>query len=129
MVLDLLEGFLQGGAKSDEIGVICPYQVQRGQLAERLLDRPDLADIAQVRTVDGVQGREWPAVVLCLTRDDGSPGFLASPNRINVAISRAQRQLIILGEHDVFRSSDHIRRTAPHLSKLANRLSRAGSRA
>lgn len=129
VVLDLLEGFLQGGAKSDEIGVICPYQVQRGQLAERLLDRPDLADIAQVRTVDGVQGREWPAVVLCLTRDDGSPGFLASPNRINVAISRAQRQLIILGEHDVFRSSDHIRRTAPHLSKLANRLSRAGSRA
>jgi len=123
-VLDLLRRYRAGGAGDGEIGLICPYQKQRGALAKKLEAAPELAAICQLRTIDGVQGREWAAVIVCLTRDDGTAGFLASPNRVNVAISRAQRQLVVVGCQDVFASSERVRRTAPHLAELARRLPR-----
>lgn len=96
MVAKLVAKYRADGVKSDEIAVIIPYTLQR-DLVGRILSNAGLAGAAQVLTVDACQGREWPVVLFCTTRVDRRAGFLASPHRLNVALSRAQSQLVVLG--------------------------------
>lgn len=84
------------------IGVIPFYGRQRDLIAELIRSRldPPLAELIQLGTVDSFQGREFPLVFLSTVRSNlrGFVGFLRLPNRVNVAISRAQRQVILLGD-------------------------------
>ena len=54
----------------------------------------------EVDTVDGFQGREKEAVLMTMVRStrDGEIGFLADARRMNVALTRARRKLIVLGD-------------------------------
>jgi hypothetical protein len=84
------------------VGVICTYAAQRDLVHQHLLRSPLghlLGKQIKVGTVDSYQGKENPIVILSLVRHnrDGiwekgaktiREGFLASPNRINVAVSR-----------------------------------------
>lgn len=100
------------------IGIICTYAAQRELLARRL---PAAGLSAAVRerckidTVDSYQGKENPIVILSLVRNnlDGpleggvrtiAPGFMARPNRINVALSRAMDHLFIVGARQGWRA-------------------------
>ncbi|KAK4699754.1 hypothetical protein P7C70_g6504, partial [Phenoliferia sp. Uapishka_3] len=68
-----------------------------------------------IRTVDNFQGEEAKVVILSLVRNrktgeearttHQSIGFLKSPNRANVALSRAQHGLIILGNAPMLRAN------------------------
>ena len=51
-------------------------------------------------TVDACQGSEFDIVLISTTRanDRRAVGFVSDPRRINVAISRAKRQCVILGD-------------------------------
>jgi superfamily I DNA and/or RNA helicase len=53
-----------------------------------------------VDTVDGFQGREKEAVVVSLVRSNeaGELGFLADVRRMNVAITRARKKLVVVGD-------------------------------
>ncbi|WP_437960315.1 DEAD/DEAH box helicase [Sorangium sp. So ce119] len=66
-------------------------------------------------TVDRYQGHEADIVLLSLVRTR-SPGFLNSPNRLNVAITRARYQLVLIG-HGQFLAKQKER--APMCSRLA----------
>lgn len=114
-VIELLEEFAEAGAPEGSVAVICPYRKQRLAMQRRLGGHPAAARVAQVRTIDQVQGREYETVILTLVRTDGSPGFMASPNRINVALSRAQNQLIVVGSASAFLDSKRVKRRARHL--------------
>lgn len=114
-VVDLVQRYQLAGVDHRDIAIICPYRRQRARI-EAALREAQLA--AQVRTIDSVQGREYPVVLLCLVRTDGSPGFLSSPNRLNVAISRAQRQIVFVGSASTFLSSKRVRGKAPHLHQV-----------
>jgi hypothetical protein len=48
-------------------------------------------------SVDAVQGREVDVVVLSCVRSERSLGFLADWRRVNVGLSRAREQLIVIG--------------------------------
>jgi len=52
-------------------------------------------------TVDRFQGREADLVLLSL-RNHGRTGFLDSPNRLNVALTRARFLQVVLGNHGFF---------------------------
>ena len=57
------------------------------------------ADV-EIDTVDGFQGREKEAVVISLVRSNtkGELGFLTDTRRMNVALTRARRKLIVFGD-------------------------------
>jgi uncharacterized protein len=76
--------------------VTAPYNVQVNRLQQRLGNK------ARVGTVDKFQGQEAPVAIHSLTASDGEAaprglGFLLEPNRLNVAISRAQCLSIVVG--------------------------------
>ena len=79
-----------------EIAVISPYDAQVQKLRQLLHGIEDL----EVDTVDGFQGREKEAVVVSLVRSnpDGELGFVADIRRINVALTRARKKLIVVGD-------------------------------
>jgi superfamily I DNA and/or RNA helicase len=96
------------GGVGAPIGVICMYAAQR-DLVRRRLDQADWAGelrrMVQIGTVDSYQGKENRIVLVSLVRsnDGGQIGFLAHPERINVAISRAMDRLVIVGATHMWR--------------------------
>jgi hypothetical protein len=93
---------LAGSEGRKAVGVIAFYKDQADVIRERVIQmrRPDIERHLEIGTVDSFQGKEYPLVILSAVRSnpDASLGFLVLPHRINVAMSRAQRQLIIVGD-------------------------------
>ena len=58
-------------------------------------------------TADNAQGEEWKVVVISLTRSNAANdiGFMFSPERLNVLLSRARDGMIIIGNAETFRNS------------------------
>jgi serine/threonine protein kinase len=84
------------------IGVICTYSNQKLLLQKMLSEQEwvvKIRDLIKVDTVDSYQGKENRIIILSLTRnnDKHEQGFLRSPERINVSISRAMDRLVIVG--------------------------------
>ncbi|MEC8681059.1 MAG: AAA domain-containing protein [Candidatus Thermoplasmatota archaeon] len=77
--------------------------------------RLGLLDI-EVCTVDRFQGHEADVVLLSYVRTF-APGFLDSPNRLNVAITRARYMMIHVGRWGGLRKM--AKRGAPHVAALA----------
>ena len=69
----------------------------------------ELAGACRVGTVDSFQGQETELVVFSATRSNamGDMGFLRDPRRLCVAITRARRGLILVGDARTLRSSHH----------------------
>lgn len=82
------------------IGIITPYRRQRSKLQQELANTP-FYDC--VYTVDSIQGSEFDIVVLSFVRafavrkDGRTVGFLDDMRRLNVALSRAKKKLILIG--------------------------------
>jgi ATP-dependent RNA/DNA helicase IGHMBP2 len=87
---------LARGVPPREMAVIAPYDAQVQLLRQLLAAHPDL----EVDTVDGFQGREKEAVIVSLTRSNeaGELGFLADIRRMNVALTRARKKLVVVGD-------------------------------
>lgn len=101
---DFVEAIRTKVRESDSvpIGIITMYAAQR-DLIRRKLDQADWAgkfrDLFTVGTVDSYQGKENCIIIVSVVRNDTSSvvGFLSEPERINVALSRAQDRLIVVG--------------------------------
>jgi superfamily I DNA and/or RNA helicase len=103
-----VEQLIAAGVKAPEIAVIAPYSAQVRLLRQRLLQFAGL----EVDSVDGFQGREKEGVVISLVRSnaDGEIGFLADVRRMNVALTRARRKLIVMGDSATLSSHSFYRR-------------------
>jgi hypothetical protein len=92
------------GEPKKEIAVITFYGAQLRKIDERL--QSELFPSLEIRTgtVDRFQGMERPVVIVSMVRNNskGDVGFAKKPERVNVAFSRAQELLIIVGCHSLF---------------------------
>lgn len=86
------------GVGAADIGVITPYQAQVREIRDRLSELVDAG--LEVSSVDGFQGREKLVIVVDLVRsnDEGEIGFLRDVRRMNVALTRAKRWMMVLGD-------------------------------
>lgn len=80
----------------NSVGIITPYNAQ----ATVLKDLVGARDNVQVSTVDGYQGQEKDIILISCVRsnDNGEIGFLQDTRRMNVALTRARKKLIIVGD-------------------------------
>ncbi len=118
---------LRRGLAPQELAVITPYEAQARALRAQFVEERRLG--LEVGTVDGFQGREKEAVVVDLVRsnDRGEVGFLSDVRRMNVAITRARRFLLVVGDGATLASHpfyaaflEHAERECAHLSAWAD---------
>lgn len=97
------------GMKDDDIGVITPYRAQVNIIRKFLTDDEKWSkrSYCDVSTVDGFQGREKEVIIISMVRsnDNYSVGFLSDERRLNVAITRAMKLCIIIGDSYVVRKT------------------------
>ncbi len=99
LVKAICEELIQAGLSPYHIGVITPYRDHEDYL-KRIL--PDL----EIKTVDGFQGREKEMIIISLVRSNPNQkiGFLEDLRRLNVALTRAKRKLIIVGDANTLKA-------------------------
>lgn len=91
LVEHIVAELLGAGVPAEHIGVIAPYSAQVQRLSH--LD-------VEVATVNAFQGREKEVIVCSFVRSnlDGDLGFVADRRRLTVAITRARRAFIGVGD-------------------------------
>jgi very-short-patch-repair endonuclease len=72
------------------VGIVTPYRNQAAAFTQTLPSTKTLA-----ATVDKFQGREKDIIIIS-TVDNRISDFASNPNRLNVAVSRAKKQLILV---------------------------------
>lgn len=109
-----VQELLAAGVAPSEIAVITPYAAQ-ARLLRTLIDNATI----EIDTVDGFQGREKEAIVISLVRSNatGEVGFLADTRRTNVALTRARRKLIVIGDSSTLANHEFYRRLLDHFER------------
>jgi len=116
-VVDAVLGFLRASSSSHEtpgavkkksaldvaptdIGVVTPYSAQARLVTDLLAKQSNACQGVEVSSVDGYQGREKEVIVLSAVRANsrGAVGFVADWRRLNVAVTRARRGLVVVGD-------------------------------
>ncbi|GAA4438125.1 AAA domain-containing protein [Ravibacter arvi] len=105
VLFDYLRGLKLENTRSDEItvGVLSPYKQQVERLKSMVTAHPDYANWSSqltVNTIDGFQGQERDIMVIGMVRSnsEGKTGFLNETRRMNVAMTRARKKLVVIGD-------------------------------
>jgi hypothetical protein len=99
----LVQAMLQALDESaGDIGVVTPHNAQKGRLVESIGNR------VTADTVERFQGGERDVMFISATASDPDyvreeAEFLLNPNRLNVAMSRMKKKLVIVASESVFR--------------------------
>ncbi|KAF8624034.1 hypothetical protein AX17_007240 [Amanita inopinata Kibby_2008] len=128
MILKIVRYLGQQGYGTDKLVILTPYLGQLQNLRSALsketdpvlndLDSHDLVcaglvtpaaasmnkNPIRLATIDNYQGEESDIVIVSLTRSNSEHdiGFMFSPERVNVLLSRARNALIMIGNSDTF---------------------------
>ncbi|TKY86071.1 hypothetical protein EX895_004896 [Sporisorium graminicola] len=124
IVVDVVADLLRRNPEmtGDDIGIVTPYAGQqillekmlhneaspaRKQAAGVLETRSSELGCIDIHTVDGFEGREKKVILFSTVRTNaqGYVGFLADGRRLNVALTRAQGALFLIGNIDTFKKA------------------------
>lgn len=129
MVRDIDNFAVLLGVDEVEVAVIAGYAAQVRTLQEVLSSTKSKLKVVRVKaaTIDSFQGQEADICIVSLTRSNrrGEVGFLGSPERLNVAISRARDGLVIVGNRAMADRSS-LRRGSRKLTEVARAILAAG---
>ncbi|MFT8313994.1 MAG: AAA domain-containing protein [Clostridium sp.] len=89
------------------VGIISPYRVHTSNLRDQLVNHDFLNMDIEINTIDAFQGREKQIIIMNCVRNNlaGNFGHTSGSARMNVAISRAQELLFIIGNEDFIESN------------------------
>ena len=83
------------------IGIISPYKEQAVYMRNKIEEDSLLeGTFFSVNTIDSFQGQERDIIYISLVRsnDKGEVGFLKDYRRMNVAMTRAKKKLVVIGD-------------------------------
>ncbi|XP_056644003.1 probable RNA helicase armi [Diorhabda sublineata] len=95
------------GIKSSSIGIITPYIKQVKEIRNLLTEAE--FELPKIATVEEIQGQEFDIVIISIVRSSENVhdiGFI-TPQRLNVAISRAKCLLIIIGKPNILKNNPY----------------------
>lgn len=111
LIIQHLEQLFARGVHARQVTILTPYSAQvsllhsmirlhrfSGRIASAVVNAEEI----ELGTIDSMQGREKDVVLISLVRSNAEQqvGFLAQKKRLNVAITRAKRQLVLVGDAD-----------------------------
>lgn len=105
IVTNIVSFLVESGIRPDEIGVISPYAKQKEKIREIIKYE------VEVDTVYRFQGREKDVIIMSFCKsklgrlNDFVKRFLEQPTQINVAITRARKKLILVGNMNILKGS------------------------
>jgi superfamily I DNA and/or RNA helicase len=94
VAMKIWEDLAAAGVQPRQAAVITPYNAQ-AKLLRTMAPRG-----LEINSVDGFQGREKEVILVSLVRSNekGEIGFLSDTRRMNVALTRARRCLVVIGD-------------------------------
>ncbi|MFF5382235.1 AAA domain-containing protein [Pedobacter suwonensis] len=102
-LIHLIADLVSKNESFPSIAIVSPYK-QQVQLLNALVEESEALipyrDKIAVNTIDSFQGQERDVVYISLTRSnsDGNIGFLSDTRRMNVAMTRARKKLVVIGD-------------------------------
>lgn len=108
-IADIVAEFIKKGISPKEIGVLSPFRAQAANIRRFIRKHPDIDDDSKQDitsdTIDKMQGQERDVIIYSLVSGNKDymiemAEFLYSPNKMNVAFSRAKSKLVIVGNLD-----------------------------
>ena len=104
------------------MGIITPYKQQQELIIEQLqslINEPEIRRNIQVKTIDGFQGEERDIIYISFVRSntEGEIGFLSDIRRTNVAITRARKKLVMIGDSATLSSHSFYRELIDYCEK------------
>jgi superfamily I DNA and/or RNA helicase len=103
------------------IGVICPYSEQVKFIREQVENDACFRDFSiEVNSIDGFQGQEKDVIYISLVRsnDKADIGFLSDQRRFNVALTRAKKKLVVIGDSTTLAQHQLFSDWIDHMDKL-----------
>jgi DNA replication ATP-dependent helicase Dna2 len=102
-IAELVGSFLEAGVDPADVGVIAPFRAQVATIAERV------PEAVAVDTVDRFQGSSEEVVIVSLVASD--PEDMEGPifedhRRVNVALTRAKKSLVLVGTANALRADE-----------------------
>jgi superfamily I DNA and/or RNA helicase len=101
-ILDKIYYELTQNEQNPEIAVISPYKQQTIYLNELDFETNQLIlnQNLQIHTIDSFQGQEKDVILISLVRSntENTIGFLSDYRRMNVALTRARKLLVVVGD-------------------------------
>lgn len=86
--------------KGFSVGIISPYKEQVNYIKDHFAEEDLLSLDLTINTIDSFQGQERDIIYISLVRsnENGEIGFLKDFRRMNVALTRAKRKLVVIGD-------------------------------
>ncbi|KAI9554746.1 hypothetical protein GHT06_020022 [Daphnia sinensis] len=131
MTLRLAHFLCEQGIQQEKITVLVTYAAQMRSLQAHRKEQYKLRSLDRIHitTVDNYQGEENDIIILSLVRNNTnkSVGFLRTPNRVCVALSRARHGLYIFGNIRLLAGSGsklwlHVQKVMTQNGELSNEL-------
>ncbi|MFD1631707.1 AAA domain-containing protein [Pseudopedobacter beijingensis] len=121
-LINHLKEYLENLTVKPSVAIIAPYKQQTEQI-KSIVEMDDFfkqfSPYLDVNTVDSFQGQERDVVYISLTRSNnqGQIGFLSDIRRMNVAITRAKKKLVIIGDSSTLSKNEFYNNFMAYIEK------------
>ncbi|WP_020529485.1 AAA domain-containing protein [Flexithrix dorotheae] len=105
------------------VGLISPYKAQVQYIREKFNEDIDLkvfSDFVDINSIDGFQGQERDIIYISLVRSNEKNviGFLNDIRRLNVALTRARKKLVVIGDSSTLSNHNFYNSFLAYIDKI-----------